>query len=159
MVTGAASGIGLATACRFAKEGARVFIVDYNAEALEKTRGAHPEFSGFSAADVSKEEDVAAAFRQMDRELGGVDVLISNAGISVRNDVLDVPYSQWNRTMDINLGGMFLCAREAGRRMKEQGGRRHPDDGLHQRHGGAPLVRGLQRLEGRRHPVDQDDGA
>lgn len=122
MVTGAASGIGLATACRFAKEGARVFIVDYNAEALEKTRGAHPEFSGFSAADVSKEEDVAAAFRQMDRELGGVDVLISNAGISVRNDVLDVPYSQWNRTMGINLGGMFLCAREAGRRMKEQGG-------------------------------------
>ena len=122
MVTGAASGIGLATACRFAKEGARVFIVDYNAEALEKTRGAHPEFSGFSAADVSKEEDVAAAFQQMDGELGGIDILISNAGISVRNDVLDVSYSQWNRTMGINLGGMFLCAREAGRRMKEQGG-------------------------------------
>ena len=122
MVTGAASGIGLATACRFAEEGARVFVVDYNAEALEETRKAHPEFAGFSPADVSREEDVAAAFRQMDRELGGIDVLISNAGISVRNDVLDVSYSQWNRTMGINLGGMFLCAREAGRRMKEQGG-------------------------------------
>ena len=121
MVTGAASGIGLATACRFAAEGAKVFVVDCNREALEETRRVHPEFAGFSSADVSKEEDVRAAFERMDAELGGIDVLISNAGISVRNGVLDTPYSQWNRTMGINLGGMFLCAREAGTRMKAQG--------------------------------------
>ena len=122
MVTGAASGIGLATAVRFASEGAKVFIVDYNKEALAKTQTEHPEFAGFSPADVSKEEDVKAAFAQMDKELGGIDVLISNAGISVRNEVLDTPYSQWNRTMGINLGGMFLCAKEAAGRMKAQGG-------------------------------------
>ena len=52
MVTGAASGIGLATACRFAEEGARVFVVDYNAEALEETRKAHPEFAGFSPSSI-----------------------------------------------------------------------------------------------------------
>ncbi len=121
MITGAASGIGLATACRFAQEGARVFIVDYNKKALEATQKAHPEFAGFSPADVSSEEDVMAAFAAMDELLGGIDVLISNAGISIRSDALDITYAQWKKVMDINLGGMFLCAREAGKRMKAQG--------------------------------------
>ena len=121
MVTGAASGIGLATARRFAQEGARVFIVDYNKKALEETQNAHPEFAGFSSADVLCEADVKAAFDKMDKTLGGIDVLISNAGISVRCDALDIPYAQWKKVLDINLGGMFLCAKEAGRRMKAQG--------------------------------------
>jgi len=121
MITGAASGIGLATAVRFANEGARVFVVDYNKEALAQTKAAHPEFAGFSSADVSSEADVAAAFAQMDAELGGIDVLISNAGISIRSDALDIPYAQWKKVMDINLGGMFLCAKEAAKRMKAQG--------------------------------------
>ena len=121
MITGAASGIGLATAVRFAQEGARVFIVDYNKKALEATKAAHPEFTGFSAADVSSEADVKAAFAQMDELLGGIDVLISNAGISIRSDAIDIPYEQWKKVMDINLGGMFLCAKEAGKRMKAQG--------------------------------------
>ena len=121
MITGAASGIGLATAVRFAKEGARVFIVDYNKKALAATKAAHPEFAGFSAADVSNEADVKAAFAQMDELLGGIDVLISNAGISIRSDAIDIPYEQWKKVMDINLGGMFLCAKEAGKRMKVQG--------------------------------------
>ena len=121
MVTGAASGIGLATAIRFANEGARVFIVEYNKKALEETQAAHPEFAGFSAADVSSEDDVKAAFAQMDAQLGGIDVLISNAGISIRSDAIDIPWNQWKKVMDINLGGMFLCAREAGKRMKAQG--------------------------------------
>ena len=119
MVTGAASGIGLATACRFACEGAKVFIVDYNKKALEATQKEHPEFAGFSAADVSDEENVKQAFAEMDRLLGGIDVLISNAGISIRSDALDIPYAQWKKVMDINLGGMFLCAKEAGRLMTD----------------------------------------
>ena len=122
MITGAASGIGLATACRFAAEGAKVFIVDYNKKALEATQKEHPEFAGFSAADVSDEENVKEAFAEMDRLLGGIDVLISNAGIFIRSDALDIPYAQWKKVMDINLGGMFLCAKEAGRRMKAQDG-------------------------------------
>ncbi|WP_419572993.1 SDR family NAD(P)-dependent oxidoreductase [Pyramidobacter piscolens] len=90
--------------------------------ALEATQKEHPEFAGFSAADVSDEENVKQAFAEMDRLLGGIDVLISNAGISIRSDALDIPYAQWKKVMDINLGGMFLCAKEAGRRMKAQGG-------------------------------------
>lgn len=121
MITGAASGIGLATAVRFAAEGARVFIVDYNQKALDAVRAAHPEFAGFSAADVSSEADVKTAFAQMDEELGGIDVLISNAGISIRGETVDIPYERWKKVMDINLGGMFLCAKEAAVRMKAQG--------------------------------------
>lgn len=122
LITGAASGIGLATACRFAAEGARVFALDFNPDALDKIKSEHPEFAGFLLADVSKEEDVKAAFAQMDEAVGGIDVLISNAGISIRSDAVDIPYAQWKKVMDINLGGMFLCAKEAAKRMKAQGG-------------------------------------
>ncbi len=121
MITGGASGIGLATAERFAAEGARVFVVDRDREALGKTRAENPQFAGFSVADVSSEDDVRAAFARMDAELGGIDVLISNAGVSVRSEAVDIPWRQWQKVMDINLGGMFLCAREAARRMKARG--------------------------------------
>lgn len=120
MITGAASGIGLATACRFASEGAKVFALDCNADALSKTMKEHPEFAGSAVADVSKEDDVKSAFTYMDSLLGGIDVLISNAGISIRSDVVDIPYPRWKKVMDINLGGMFLCAKEAATRMKKQ---------------------------------------
>ena len=56
----------------------------------------------------------------MDNELGGIDVLISNAGISIRSDFTDITYEQWKKVIDINLNGMFLCAREAARRMAEK---------------------------------------
>ena len=120
LITGAASGIGLATAERFAKEGSHVFIVDYNEKALKETMQNHPTFSGSFCADVSDETQVATAFKQMDELLGGIDVLVSNAGISIRSDCTDIPYAQWKKVMDINLGGMFLCAREAARRMAAQ---------------------------------------
>lgn len=66
-------------------------------KALEATQKEHPEFAGFSAADVSDEENVKQAFAEMDRLLGGIDVLISNAGISIRSDALDIPYAQWKK--------------------------------------------------------------
>lgn len=120
MVTGAASGIGLATAQRYAAEGAKVFIIDCNKDALAKAMGENPSFAGLSVCDVSREEDVISAFEKMDRELGGIDVLISNAGISIRKDFVDISYEQWQKVIDINLNGMFLCSREAARRMKAQ---------------------------------------
>ena len=120
LVTGAASGIGLATAKRFAAEGSRVFLVDRDGAALDAALE-DSSFAGGARADVSSEEEVRGAFEALDRTLGGIDVLVSNAGISVRNPCLDIPYEQWNRVMGINLGGMFLCSREAGRRMVPQG--------------------------------------
>ncbi len=120
MVTGAASGIGLATAQRFASEGAKVFIIDCNKEAISKVMSENPQFAGSSQCDVSSEEDVVRSFEKMDRELGGIDVLVSNAGISIRKDFVDISYEQWQKVIDINLNGMFLCSREAAKRMKAQ---------------------------------------
>ena len=120
MVTGAASGIGLATAQRFAAEGAKVFIIDCNRDALAKAMGDTPSFAGSGVCDVSREEDVLSVFNKMDSELGGIDVLVSNAGISIRKDFVDISYEQWQKVIDINLNGMFLCSREAARRMKAQ---------------------------------------
>ena len=94
MVTGAASGIGRATAERFAQEGASIFLVDRDEPLLSKALSGHPNFKGGAVADVSVEEDVKRAFARMKELLGGVDVLVSNAGISVRSDFVDIPYEQ-----------------------------------------------------------------
>ena len=120
MITGAASGIGRATARVFAQQKAKVFVVDYNQEAAAQVMTENPAFAGHCVCDVSKEEDVQNAFKKMDSVLGGIDVLISNAGISVRADFVDISYEQWKKVVDINLNGMFLCAREAARRMMKQ---------------------------------------
>lgn len=122
MVTGAASGIGLATAQRFAQEGASVFLVDRDEDSLLKIALDHANFAGHAVADVASEDDVKKSFKAMDEVLGGIDVLVSNAGISVRSDFDEISYEQWRRVMDINLGGMFLTAKEATVRMKRQGG-------------------------------------
>lgn len=122
MVTGAASGIGRATAERFAQEGASIFLVDRDEPLLSKALSGHPNFKGGAVADVSVEEDVKRAFARMKELLGGVDVLVSNAGISVRSDFVDIPYEQWRKVLDVNLGGMFLVSKEAASAMKAQGG-------------------------------------
>lgn len=118
VVTGGASGIGLATAKRFAEEGSKVMIIDYNAEALQATLSENGELFGGVQADVSSPDQVEKAFTEIDQKAGSVDVLISNAGISVRHPFMDIEYEQWSKMVNINLGGMFLCAREAAKRMK-----------------------------------------
>lgn len=122
MVTGAASGIGRATAERFAQEGASIFLVDRDEPLLSKALSEHPNFKGGAVVDVSAEADVKRAFARMKELLGGVDVLVSNAGISVRSDFLDISYEQWRKVLDVNLGGMFLVSREAASLMNLQGG-------------------------------------
>ena len=120
VVTGGASGIGLATARRFIGEGARVVVLDRDAAALERARAELPGLAGAVRADVSQPDEVEAAFGETDGLLGGVDVLIANAGISVRNRFLDIEPEQWSRVIGVNLTGAFLCARAAVRRMAEQ---------------------------------------
>lgn len=120
LVTGAASGIGLATAMRFASEGSRVAVLDVNRQALEKVLAENPAFEGGLCADVSDPEAVSKAFAELDALMGGIDVLVANAGISVRSDFVDITPEQWDRVMGVNLRGVFLCSKEAARRMLAQ---------------------------------------
>lgn len=120
VVTGGASGIGLATAKRFAKEGSKVVIFDINEKALDDVISNNPDLAGGVVVDVSKEESVIKGFEKVDKLIDGIDVLISNAGISVRSLFKDITYEQWKKVLDINLNGMYLCAREALKRMSEQ---------------------------------------
>ncbi len=126
MITGAASGIGRATAWRVARDGAHVVVVDINAEGGEKVaadlrakygyRRAH-----FVRADVTKEADVQNAFREAILQYGGIDVLVNNAGIAGGANVEDTTLEMWQRNLDILATGYFLFAREAARVFKQQG--------------------------------------
>lgn len=120
VITGGASGIGLATANRFIDEGSNVVIVDRNREALENVLWSLPQLAGGVYGDVSHPKEIKTAFIEVDELLGGIDILISNAGISVRKPFLEIDYEQWSQVLRINLDGMFLCAKEAIKRMEGQ---------------------------------------
>ncbi|MCJ7582335.1 MAG: SDR family oxidoreductase, partial [Candidatus Aminicenantes bacterium] len=120
VVTGGASGIGLATAQRFAREGSHVFILDWNEEALTQTLAENKEFVGGVCGDVSQEEDVQKVFARVDEVMEGLDVLVSNAGISSRKSFAEMEYVQWSKVLKVNLDGMFLCSQQAVKRMKVQ---------------------------------------
>ena len=94
VVTGGASGIGLATAKRFAREGSKVVILDYNGDGINMVLKDNPEIAGGVKADVSNPKDVENAFSKVDELIGGIDVLISNAGISVRKPFIEIDYEQ-----------------------------------------------------------------
>ena len=114
VVTGGTSGIGEATSRRFLEEGARVVALslgDEVATAAERTPGLEA-----LRCDVADAEEVAAAFEQVDAILGGVDVLVANAGISVRKPFLEIEEADWRRVLDVNLTGVFHCAQQAARR-------------------------------------------
>jgi NAD(P)-dependent dehydrogenase (short-subunit alcohol dehydrogenase family) len=122
VVTGGLSGIGLATAARFAAEGSRVVILDVDLSRAAEVRGKLPALAGVVGCDVGDPEEVNAAFVAIDRLMGGVDVLVANAGISIRHRFLDITPAEWRRVLGVNLDGVFYCAREAARRMVSGGG-------------------------------------
>lgn len=120
VITGGASGIGLATALRFCDEGSRVVIFDWNKQRLEEILSENKNLSGGIHVDVSQPPEVEKGFQRVDAILGGIDILIANAGISFRSPFLDTDYEQWAKVLRVNLDGAFLCAKEAISRMKKQ---------------------------------------
>lgn len=117
LITGAASGIGKATAIRFLEEGACVLVLDYNQEALEHLASEHPSIGGTILADLTEPEQIARAFSEVDDVTGGIDVLINNAGISLRRNFCDITLEDWRKVMNVNLDGLFLASQQAARRM------------------------------------------
>jgi NAD(P)-dependent dehydrogenase (short-subunit alcohol dehydrogenase family) len=103
LITGGASGIGAATAARFLEEGSVVCVLDCNAEAQRKILRELPALSGAIDADVSKLQQVQAAFAEATRLMGGVDVLVNNAGISIRHNFLDITSEEWDKVIAVNL--------------------------------------------------------
>lgn len=121
VVTGGAGDIGVATVRQLSGLGARVAVIDEDLSKLKSASGI-PSDTAVIAADVSDPAAVAAAFSEIDRELGAVDLLIANAGISRRTATLDISPEEWRRVVDVNLSGIFFCAQEAARRMLANGG-------------------------------------
>jgi 3-oxoacyl-[acyl-carrier protein] reductase len=125
VVTAAAgTGIGLATARRCAEEGARVLISDVHerrlaaaADEMAKT-GARPVAI---PCDVTKKDDVQRLFARAAEELGGVDVLVNNAGLGGTASVVEMTDEQWSRVLDVTLTGTFRCTRAALRHMIPRG--------------------------------------
>jgi meso-butanediol dehydrogenase / (S,S)-butanediol dehydrogenase / diacetyl reductase len=117
VVTGGARGIGAATAARFLEEGSTVAIIDLDQEACDAIRKELPAIAGAFLADVAGHEQVQQAFTAIIRELGGVDVVINNAGISIRHNFLDITPEEWDRVLAVNLTGVFYVAQTAARHM------------------------------------------
>ncbi len=122
LVTGGGRGIGAAICRAFAGRGARV-AVNYFGHFEEAFALLHELGAGHMAfqADVGDETEVAAMFAEVERGLGGIDVLVNNAGCESTFPALDLPMAEWDKVLDTNLRGAFLCARGAGRLMQRQG--------------------------------------
>jgi meso-butanediol dehydrogenase/(S,S)-butanediol dehydrogenase/diacetyl reductase len=121
LITGGASGIGASTAARFLEEGSQVCILDRDSTACEALRHQLPRISQTIIADVTDLIQVEAALADAVRVMDGVDVLINNAGISIRHNFLAITPEEWNKVIAVNLTGVFYVAQTAARHMWERG--------------------------------------
>src|SRR6266700_2416601 len=113
LVTAGASGIGLATARAFAREGAKVVICDVDSKALDAVAKSDPMLAR-EVCDVADPSAVGRLFEAVKASLGGLDVLINNAGIAGPTALCEeVQLADWQRTLAVNLTGQFLCAQHA----------------------------------------------
>lgn len=120
LVTAGAGGIGRAIADTFVAHGARVHVCDVSREALDECLAAGTMTGNI--ADVGVEADVDGLFEEVQRNLGGLDVLVNNAGLAGPTaEVEDIEAEEWCRTVDVNLSGQFYCTRRAAPMLKENG--------------------------------------
>jgi 3-hydroxybutyrate dehydrogenase len=119
LITGAASGIGAEIARVFAGAGARVCIADIDAEAAMKKASELPQAIAVGM-DVTDEAQVERTVGETAQKLGGIDILVSNAGVQHLDTIADVSFSDWRRILAVHLDGGFLTTRACLRRMIEQ---------------------------------------
>ncbi|MBV9573595.1 MAG: SDR family oxidoreductase [Acidobacteriales bacterium] len=122
LITGGASGIGAATASRFLQEGSAVVVLDSDAQGREGIRRKLPDLAGTVDADVSDQQQVRSAVDDAVKIMGGLDVLINNAGISIRHKFLDITAEEWAKIIAVNLTGVFYVAQAAAKHMVEHDG-------------------------------------
>jgi NAD(P)-dependent dehydrogenase (short-subunit alcohol dehydrogenase family) len=123
LITGAGSGIGEATARLFAAQGAHILVADVQMNAAEQVAASIVKQGGSASAlalDVADETQVCAAFDRVAIQDGRLDIVVNNAGISHVGNILETSLEEWDRVLRVNAGGVFLCAREAVRRMLQQ---------------------------------------
>jgi meso-butanediol dehydrogenase/(S,S)-butanediol dehydrogenase/diacetyl reductase len=121
LVTGGASGIGQATAARFLEEDCAVCVIDRSDDARARVAEELPDLAAVIDADVANMDQVCVAFQEAIDCMGSVDVLINNAGISIRHDFLDITSEEWNAVLGVNLTGVFNMAQTAARHMVDKG--------------------------------------
>jgi NAD(P)-dependent dehydrogenase (short-subunit alcohol dehydrogenase family) len=124
IVTGGAAGIGKAIAAAFVAEGAEVAIFDLHLDKAANVAAEIAQRGGKICAiqcDVGFSDHVARAFREADQQLGGLDILVNNAGLIRQSPIVDMPEEDWDFILRNNLKSVFLCSKEAGKRMIAQG--------------------------------------
>lgn len=125
IVTGAGRGIGRATALLLAREGARVVANDLNAEFVQETARLIAAQAGeamVAVGDVAKAADVEALARAAVERYGRIDILVNNAAIFVSPDILELDEADWDRLIDVNVKGVYLCCKYVIPQMIKQGG-------------------------------------
>ncbi|HKY67589.1 MAG TPA: SDR family NAD(P)-dependent oxidoreductase, partial [Acidimicrobiales bacterium] len=121
LVTGGASGIGLATARRFVADGARVVVGDIDEKRLDAVADDLGDAVATQRCDVTDEDDVARLADAAVERFGGLDIAFANAGTATIAPVVDLPLSEWSRVLDVNLTGPMLTIKHAARRMGDGG--------------------------------------
>jgi NAD(P)-dependent dehydrogenase (short-subunit alcohol dehydrogenase family) len=123
VITGAGSGIGLATAHRFAREGAAVVLADWrDATAQARELATTGVEARFVQTDVGNASQVENLIQETLSTFGRLDVLVNNAGIELPKRIIDTSEAEWDRLMEVNLKGVFLCSRASIPAMSRQGG-------------------------------------
>ncbi|MDW8046587.1 MAG: SDR family NAD(P)-dependent oxidoreductase [Chloroflexota bacterium] len=123
IIVGGASGIGRATVDRFVAEGARVFVADVNGEGIARAIAAHGHNTVDGCeADVRDEEAVRRAVERCVRRFGKLDIAVNSAGTGAFAAVHELALAEWQRVVDVNLTGVFLCLKHEAAQMIRQGG-------------------------------------